>query len=189
MRIGILGGTFNPVHLAHLILAECALKALKLDKVFFVPANIQALKVRAKLASGPERLNMLKLAIRGKEKFAVSDVEISRGGKSYTIDTLRFYRKKFKQRLQLFFIAGSDSLKDLNKWKDLGKILKLAKFVVAKRPEFSLGELSKKITYINMPEIDISSSDIRKRIKAGKSIKYLVDGEVLEYIKKKKLYR
>ncbi len=190
MRIGILGGTFNPIHLGHLILAECAFKSLRLDKLFFVPANISPLKSKRKLVSKDHRLAMLKLALRACRDFAISDLEIKRGGKSYTIETLQAFRRRFRlKKSQIFFITGSDSLKDLNRWKDFTQITKIANFVIAKRPGFSKMKSSRRIQFIDMPQIDISSSLIRTRLGKGKSIEFLVPEEVLAYIKKRRLFR
>ncbi|MBU2541050.1 MAG: nicotinate-nucleotide adenylyltransferase [Candidatus Omnitrophica bacterium] len=190
MRIGILGGTFNPVHIGHLILAEYARQALRLDKLFFVPANISPLKSRSQAVSSYHRLEMLKLAIRGCRDFAISDMEIKRGGKSYTLETLYAFLKEFNNKKdKIFFISGSDSLGQLNRWKDFKQILKIAKFVVAERPGFSPCRPSGHIKTIQIPQIDISSSLIRARLRAGKSVQYLVPDRVAAYIKKGRLFR
>jgi len=190
MRIGILGGSFNPVHIGHLLLAQYALEALKLDKLFFIPACLSPLKRNKRLISGHHRLAMLKIATRANKKFLVSDSEIKRGGKSYTVETLRQFKQRFKHS-RLFFITGSDSLLQLNKWRDLDKILKLATFVVAIRPGFEKNKSGLKLNfkYIDMPRIDISSSRIRARLKSGKAVGYEMPAAVSAYIKNKGLYR
>lgn len=185
MRIGILGGTFNPVHIGHLILAQYALGELNLDKIYFVPANIAPLKSRLGLISPAHRLNMLKLAVRNNKKFRVSDIEIKRGGVSYTVDTLASFRKTGNE---IFFISGSDSLGQLSRWKDFQRIQKIATFVVAARPGFRLKTKKHGIKFINIPKMEISSSLIRARLRAKKDVTQLVDIKVLRYIKDKRLY-
>jgi nicotinate-nucleotide adenylyltransferase len=190
MKIGILGGTFNPVHLGHMILAQSALEILRLDKIIFVPANIQPLKSSRWVPRGIDRLKMLRLALRGAKKFSISDLEIKRGGKSYTVETLDIMRRKFKGKsAELFFLAGSDAISDLGRWKNFDKIKKLAKFVVAARPGFCVKLIHKGIKFINIPQIDISSSDVRKRINTGKGVEYLLDKKVLAFINRKGLYK
>lgn len=185
MRIGILGGTFNPVHIGHLILAQYALGELNLDKIYFVPANIAPLKSRRGLISPAHRLNMLKLAVKNNKNFRVSDIEIKRGGVSYTVDTLESFKKKGNV---VFFISGSDSLGQLNRWKDFKRIQKIATFVVAARPGFRLKTKMRGIRFINLPKMEISSSLIRARVRAKKDVSHLIGDRVLKYIKDKRLY-
>ncbi len=185
-KIGILGGTFNPIHFGHLILAEEVREALKLDKVIFVPTNLPPHK-HNNILEGKYRYDMIKLAIADNKYFDVSDVETKRGGVSFTIDTLRLLRSRYK-KTQLFFISGSDVLKYLPKWKDVDKILKIAKFVVANRPGYSLKKIPRKITTLEIRPLAISAYEIRKLIKKKRSIRYFVPKEVFKYIEKNKLY-
>jgi len=185
MKIGILGGTFNPVHIGHLILAQYALGELNLDKIYFVPANIAPLKSRLGLIAPIHRLNMLKLAVKNNKKFRVSDIEIKRGGVSYTVDTLASFRKKGNE---IFFISGSDSLGQLSRWKDFDKIQRIATFVVAARPGFKLQSKKRGIKFIRIPKMEISSSLIRARLRAKKDVSQLIDVKVLKYIKDRGLY-
>lgn len=189
MRIGILGGSFNPPHIGHLILAECAAGKLKLDKVIFVPANIPPLKKKNDLADAETRLEMIDLCIKDNSCFESSRVEIDRGGISYTIDTLRFFKKFFKNGVKLFFLAGSDVLDSLKSWNKLEEILKISEFVVVARKDFkNTSAISEKIKKIEMDAVEVSSSKIRKRIRSGESIRYLVPEAARNLILKRKLY-
>lgn len=188
MKIGILGGTFNPIHLGHLILAEEIKEKLGLRKVIFVPVFLPPHKEANHLASASKRLKMIKLAIKSNPAFSVSDIEIERQGRSYTIDTL----KKFKEIYlndELYFIAGSDLLKYLDEWKDLKNIIEMVKFIVATRPGYPLEKFPPPIKTLSIKAVDISAYQIRQCIKEGKSFRYLVPESVFKYINKKKLYR
>jgi nicotinate-nucleotide adenylyltransferase len=186
MRIGILGGSFNPVHLGHMILAQSAFEGLKLDKLYFVPAYIAPLKSRRHLAAAEHRLAMLKLALAGHKDFRISVIELKRAGISYTVDTLRSFKKK---NIKLFFITGADSLQALWRWKNVSQILKLATFVVAARPGFKAKRLRPPMRFIAIPQVDISSSMIRSRLKKNRTVCHLLDEKVLSYIRKRGLYR
>ncbi len=189
MRIGILGGTFNPIHMGHLILAEEALHKLKLDKVIFVPTLIPPHKsVDGKIKPG-DRLNMVVLAIKDNPAFSFSTYEVDSKKKSYSIDTLREFRKIYGQESQLFFLTGSDSLKDLFSWKDVNEIFKISKFIVANRPGYPLAEVPKEVETVVITPIEVSSEDIRRRIRSGRSIRYLVPEKVRKYIAGRKLYQ
>ena len=155
-----------------------------------MPVHIQPLKKSIRPVSAHHRLRMLRIAIRGNKKFYLSDLEIKRGGKSYTVQTLRALRKNFKPKnVRLFFITGSDSLSQLDRWKDLKAISKLARFVVALRPGFPKQKFKINMRFIRIPQIDISSSVVRAGLKAGRPLRYLVDEGVLAYIKKRGLYK
>jgi nicotinate-nucleotide adenylyltransferase len=187
MKIGILGGTFNPVHLGHLILAEEAREKLGLDRVIFVPANLAPHKDGIGIAPAADRLKMLKLAIKGNKSFKVSDIEIKRPGRSYTIDTVRELKKAFFHD-ELYFIVGSDLLKYLEEWKDLKDILKMVNFVAATRPGYPLKDLPEYIKTIEIRAVDISGFEVRECVRLKKSFRYLVPEAVNNYIVKKKLY-
>ena len=188
MKIGILGGTFNPVHIGHLILAEEAREKIGLDKVIFVPTNLPPHKDEADVISAADRFKMIRLALKGNKHFLVSDVEIKRQGRSYTIDTLKSLKEKYPQD-ELYFIIGSDLLNYLAEWKDLGDILKMVKFVVATRPGYALEKIPAYITTLPIRAVDISGFDVRTRVRAGKSFRYLLPETVFKYILKKRLYK
>lgn len=186
MKIGILGGSFNPPHLGHLILAEEVKEHLGLCKVIFVPCNIPPHKRRIVLAPAFRRLEMLKLLLKDNPHFQVDSFEVERGGVSYTIQTIEYLRKKYKGS-QLFLIIGSDLLNQFHTWRDYSRILKLVKVVVGSRGKKL--PLKKGFIPVRIPCIEISSSDIRKRIREGRSTKYFLPDQLQEYIKKYKLYK
>ena len=197
-RIGILGGSFNPVHLGHLITAQSAIESFKLDMVFFMPCNIQPLKGGRGRIDSEHRLAMVELAISDNLKFDLLDIEIARGGTSYAIDSVRKIRAMCPTS-ELFFIIGTDTLRELHLWRDIYQLLDLCGFVTLARPGYDLGgddalklrspwrEALLKNTVAGRM-IDISSSDIRHRVAEGMSIRYLVPCSVEEYIYKNGLY-
>jgi nicotinate-nucleotide adenylyltransferase len=187
-RIGILGGAFNPIHIGHLVLAEEARKFLGLKKVIFVPTNLPPHKGARELASARNRLRMVLLATKPNPSFCVSDLEIKRGGISYSIETVKELKSTFR-RVKLYFIVGSDFLKEFSRWKDKIELSKICKFAIAPRPGFPLKKVPQKMQVIEISVPDVSSSDIRRRIKTNKSICHLVPEEVRKYILKKRLYR
>ena len=188
MKIGILGGTFNPIHIGHLILAEEAREKINLDKVIFVPTYLPPHKDSSDIASADSRMNMLKLAISGNEFFMASDIEIKRNGRSYTIETLVELKKNYPSD-EVYFITGSDLLKYLDEWKDLEEILKMVKFIVATRPGYPLEKIPSYISTVAIRAVDISAFEIRSCIRQNKSFRYLVPEAVFKYIVKNKLYR
>jgi len=199
-RIGILGGSFNPIHLGHLVLAEQARELLRLEKIIFVPAYLRPHKRAGRLALAQERHHMISRALKSNPSFAVSDIELRRKGISYSIDTLNQFKCIFPHT-SLYFIVGSDFLKEFSIWKDLSSFSKICKFVVALRPGYPLaklppaqarqgrGRLPGNMQTIEITSLDISSTAIRERIRKGQSIRYLVLEEVRRYILKKGLYR
>ncbi|MDD5566103.1 MAG: nicotinate-nucleotide adenylyltransferase [Candidatus Omnitrophica bacterium] len=188
MKIGILGGTFNPIHLGHLILAEEVREQKCLDRILFVPTYLPPHKENSNVAPAQDRLAMIKLAIRDNAHFSVSDIEISRKGRSYTIDTLVELVRKFPSR-ELSFITGSDLLNYLDEWKDLQEVIKLVRFIVATRPGYPLEKIPSYIDTVAIRAVDISAFEIRERIRQGKSFRYLVPEAVRAYIEKKGIYR
>lgn len=188
MKIGILGGTFNPIHIGHLILAEEAREKLSLDKVIFVPTFLPPHKDNSDIAPAKDRLTMIKYAIKTNKYFLVSDIEIKRNGRSYTIDTIKEFKEKF-QADDLYFIIGSDLLKYLEDWKDLNEIIKMVKFIAATRPGFALEKIPSYINTLPIRAVDVSAFEIRACVKEGKSFRYLVPESVFNYIKKKGLYK
>ena len=189
IRIGILGGSFNPIHIGHLILAEKAKERFKLDKVIFVPAYISPHKIGHNLADANDRFNMVLMAIKGNPDFEISDFEIKAKGKSYSIRTLKEFRKKFDRGAQLYFITGADSLKKLLTWKNIDEIFRISRFVIANRPSYLLKNVPSKAETFEINPIDVSSTEIRKRIRKGLSIRYIVPESARKYILKKRLYR
>lgn len=188
-KVGILGGTFNPIHIGHLVLAEEAKQKLGLDKIFFVPVNIPVHKEARDLLPSSERLKMVKLAIKDNPNFEAIDIEIKRKGKSYTIDTLKSLKDKYPQVDKFFFIVGSDALSYLNNWKDIDEVMKLAKFVVASRPSYLLKNLPKNVLPLAIEPVDVSGFRLRQRIKNNESVRYLLPKEVNNYILKNRLYK
>ena len=190
-RIGILGGTFDPIHKGHLALACAALEQLKLDRLIFVPAFRHPLpqKESGTTASAEARLEMVKLAIKEEPRFEVSDCEVKRKGISYTVDTLKAFREQYPKPNELFFITGGDWGKGLDQWKDIDTIFSLARFVVAKRSGFDTKHLPKGVQLLNFVPLDISSTEIRTQLKKGTSTTSLVSEKVLEYIRGHQLYR
>lgn len=188
MKLGILGGTFNPVHSGHLILAEEAREKLNLDKVVFMPTYLPPHKDRSDIASALDRYKMIKIAIKGNNHFAVSDLEIKRQGRSYTIDTVREFKKNHPKD-ELYFITGSDLLTYLAEWKDLSEILKIVKFVVATRPGYPLDKIPDYISTVSIRAVDISGFEVREASRAKKSFRYLVPEGVYNFIIKRNLYK
>lgn len=198
-RIGVLGGTFDPIHIGHLALAEAADEALALEQVLFVPAGSPPHKQGRRITSPHHRQRMTELAIAGNEHFALSTVDLTRSGPSYTVDTLRLLAAKY-EGAELFFIIGGDSLLDLPTWYHPEEILQLAYLAAAERPGFSLEDVAAKlgglyqqfghrICLFHAPLLDISSSMLRERLRSGRSVRYLVPDAVLDYIKQNNLYQ
>lgn len=189
--LGIIGGSFDPVHFGHLATARLALDYFKLKKIFFIPASTPPHKSAPRAGAG-HRLAMLKRAIKGSKGFKVWDGELRRGGTSYTLDTLQTLIKFFP-RAPLYFIIGSDNLREIPLWHKYPLLLELATFCVTHRPGHSLAvphELkAMRLKIFPSPEWQISSSMIRDYLAKGYSCKYLLPDEVLEYICKKGLYR
>lgn len=187
-RIALFGGTFNPIHTGHLVMAELSRERYRLDEVIFVPSCRPPHKTIANLAPPKDRYAMVRRALRGNPFFRISDFEIKKRGKSFTIDTVTYFREKYKGA-ELFFIIGADSYKQLPTWKDIKDILKVVTFIVVNRPGYRERRGRIKHLSVTMPGLDVSSSYIRTRLKQGKSIKYLVPDSIIRYIEEQKLYR
>lgn len=185
-RIGILGGTFNPPHLGHLIMAEQVLDQLCLDKVLFMPDNQPPHIDHKEAIDSQKRLQMLKLSIADNKNFGIEDYEIRKGGISYSIETMKTLTAMHPEN-QYYFIIGGDMVEYLPKWKDIDELVKLVQFVGVGRPGYRK-ESKYPVMWVDTPEIQISSTMIRQKIKHGNSIKYLVKDEVAEYIEREKLY-
>lgn len=188
MKIGILGGTFNPIHIGHLILAEEVREKLSLDKVIFVPAYFPPHKNNSDIISAHQRYEMIKLAIKGNSYFCVSDQEIKRKGYSYTIDTVKDFKESYPTD-ELYFITGSDLLRYLDEWKDLAEVIKIVSFVVGTRPGYPLEKIPSYISTVAIRAVDISAYEVRQCIKEERSFRYLVPEGVFHFINKRKLYR
>jgi len=186
MKIGILGGTFNPPHMGHLVLAQEVLDRLKFDKIFFIPTNIPPHKDNEGIEA-KHRLAMVKLAIAQNQSFELIDAEIKRGGVSYTVDTLRQLKEEFGSD-EFYLIVGSDLANDFSSWKEPLALKKLAKIVVASRDKYPLKKEDDFII-LDIIQINISSSQIRDLVKKGHCIRYLVPQTVASYIEELKLYR
>lgn len=190
-RLGVLGGTFDPIHLGHLVLAEQVREKLQLEKVIFIPSASPPHKTEQKLSPAEDRFEMTKLALDGNPHFSVSDIELKREGPSYTVETLRELKKLYKNS-EIYFLTGSDVLEEIKDWKDPEEIYELAKIVIGVRPGFDKfdpkNHFVQKSIIFNITGIDISSTQIREKVRKGESIKYLVPSKVEEYIKKKNLY-
>jgi nicotinate-nucleotide adenylyltransferase len=198
MRLGVFGGTFNPVHLGHLILAEQCREQARLDKVLFIPAARPPHKDEQALAPYAQRVEMLALAISGNPAFRIDDLEKDRPGPSYTVDTLSLLRERHAEA-ELFLIIGSDTLRDLPKWHETVRILELAGLLVVPRPGWPVaaaedvkaalglpGSFPLRYQVCDIPLIDIASRDLRRRIAEGRSIRYLVPRAVEAYLQEKK---
>ena len=167
MKIGILGGTFNPIHLGHLILAEEAREKLGLNKIILVPTYLPPHKDISDIAPAKDRMSMLNLAISSNRYFSTSDIEIKRDGLSYTIETIKELKKRFAAD-DLYFIIGSDLLTYLAGWKDLSEIIKTVRFVAATRPGYPLDEIPSYISTLAIRAVDISGFQIRNCVKENK---------------------
>jgi nicotinate-nucleotide adenylyltransferase len=187
-RIGILGGTFDPPHNGHIAIARSALAGLNLQKVIFIPAKIQPLKIDTAVSSVQDRLAMLKLALSGYDQFEISEIELCRYGMSYTVDTLRQLRGTYQNDI-LYLIMGADNVNLLEKWHDADELLNLCSIAAANRPGYKLsGRFKDKIVYFEMQPEDISSTEIRTRVRNGKNITGLIPTAVEEYLITHKLY-
>jgi len=214
MRWGLLGGTFDPIHFGHLRCAEEVRELFHLDRVIFIPAARQPLKTAQTTSSFPDRYRMVERAIGANSFFAVSDVEATRGGVSYSIDTVRYFLDQGITGDALYFIVGQDAFDDIGRWKQYNDLLSLCNFVVMTRPGYDLRKLPDVLTldaasqfvydtqqdgfrgpagrYIYfraLTLLDISATDIRTRVRQGRSIMYLVPDAVRQYLAEQKLYR
>jgi nicotinate-nucleotide adenylyltransferase len=192
MRLGILGGSFDPVHFGHLRIAEEVRENLSLEKVLFIPAPYPPHKGLAQISSLSHRLRMVELAIMGNPGFELSRIEEQREGPSFTIETVREVKLLFGSDAEVYFIAGSDSAHDMFSWKDPFAILSEARVVVVPRPGFDIEsvhpDIGKRITIVEMGTLEISATDIRRRVSRGKSVRYLTPAAVIDYIEENGLY-
>ena len=214
MKWGLFGGTYDPIHLGHLRCAEEVLEIFDLNRIIFVPASKPPHKIDAEITSFYHREQMITLAIEGNPVFSFSNVEKERKDTSYSVETVEYILKKYMENLELYFILGQDAFHAIQTWKDWQRLLLLCNFVVMTRPGYEdrglegilPADFASRFTYDDTVKgfrgptghfiyfrgvtfLDISSSDIRQRIRAGKSIKYLVPDAVRHYIAKNSLYR
>ena len=189
-RVGVFGGTFDPVHHAHLIIAQEAVARLKLDRLLFMPANRPSHKRAPGLVAVEHRLAMLRLATRGSRHFEVSRMEADRGGLSFTVETLEALSRA--ARGDLFFLMGQDSLAEFAQWRDPGRIVELARLVVVPRGEQDVPSLPpafrRRVVYLKPPRIGISSTEIRRRLKRGLPVRYWTPDAVVSYVSRHGLY-
>ena len=185
-RIGIYGGTFNPVHNAHLLAADQVGKTLLLNKVLFMPDMIPPHVDHKEAIDAEDRVNMLQLAIEDNPLFGIEMAEIERGGISYTYDTMKYLKEKHPDT-DYYFIIGGDMVDYLPKWHEIDKLVKLVNFVGVRRPG-AQNDSQYPVIWVDVPGVDFSSTDIRDRIKQGRSIRYMVPDKVAEYIKEHQLY-
>lgn len=196
-RLGIMGGTFDPIHNGHLVAAEQAFDDLSLDLVVFMPAGRPAFKLDKRVTSGEERFAMTLLATADNPHFVASRFEIDREGVTYTADTLRLLRELYPDNVEFYFITGADAITEIVTWRDAADIARIAHLVAATRPGYDLDRawdtiassgIDFDVTYLSVPALAISSSYLRERVEAGQSLRYLTPDQVTGYLHKHGLY-
>ncbi len=196
-RLGLFGGTFDPPHLGHLILAEAARDQLNLDKVLWIVAGQSPLKLDRQLSPAPIRVEMVGAAIADNPHFALSRVDLDRPGPHYTVETLALLGAEYPNA-EFYFLMGEDSLRDLPRWKDPAKLITQTWLAVLQRPgtDTDLSELdtaipgvSKRVCWVQAPQLEIASSDIQRRIREGRSARYMLPEAVCEIVEREGLYR
>lgn len=189
MRLGIFGGTFDPPHLGHLVAASDAAQALELDRVLWIPAAVHPFKREAVSAPPEARLEMVRAAVRGDERFEACDLELRREGPSYTVTTLRELHARHPGA-ELFFLTGADNLRELPQWREPDEVVRLARLVVvSRRGEGVPAGLPYPAVAVPVTRVDVSSTEVRRRIAAGQTVRYLVPDAVRETIARLGLYR
>lgn len=192
MNVGIYGGSFDPPHIGHLILAEYAGEQLGLQEVLFIPSSVPPHKQGVSMTPPEHRLAMVRLATERNPRFVVSDSEIRRGGVSYTVETIEELHRE-RPGDALFFLLGADNLRDFDTWRNPQRILELVTLVVMTRPGFTIAGTkyasSAQVRTLDVPDIEVASRDIRRRVQQGQSIQYLVPSAVQDYIRQHRLYR
>lgn len=185
-----MGGTFDPIHIAHLITAEFVYSALGLDEIWFMPTYIPPHKRDQAITASEHRLQMLQLATRAYPEFKICSYELEQNQVSYTFNTMTYMLKKYPEH-QFYFIIGGDMLKQLNSWYRSEELLQLVPFIAVNRPNYDLDQddpIRKLVNTIDIPPLMISSTEIRSRCHKGQSIRFLVPDPVLKYIKEQQLY-
>jgi nicotinate-nucleotide adenylyltransferase len=198
VRLGIMGGTFDPIHFGHLVTAEEALVQFNLDRVLFMPTGNPAFKSGERVTSGEHRYLMTVIATASNADFDVSRMEVDRPGLTYTVDTLVALRDRHGPSTELFFITGADAVWDIVSWKDAEIVADLVTFIAATRPGYDLDEARRshesaatrfRIEYVEVPALAISSTELRRRVAQKRPITYLAPESVVAYIEKHELYR
>ena len=196
-KVGILGGTFDPIHIAHLIIAEECRFCLDLDRVFFVPAGIPPHKLSRPITDVEDRVKMIQLATASNPCFVLSRIDVDRPGPGYSVDTVELLRQQLGPEVEVYFIIGTDSLIDMPNWYAPRRLIQLCQFAVVGRPHYEvdmesleayLPGIGSRVHFVNAPEMPFSSSDIQRRVRSGLPIKYQVLDSVEEYIYTHKLY-
>ncbi|NMB11598.1 MAG: nicotinate-nucleotide adenylyltransferase [Firmicutes bacterium] len=198
-RVGIMGGTFDPIHYGHLVAAEAAREAFSLERIIFVPAGIPPHKVQEEVTPARHRYLMTLLAIMSNPYFEISRVDMERGGVTYTVDTLADLEKELPPNTVIYFITGADAILEILSWKSPDQVLSMADFIAVTRPGYDLERLSKalgpfylkfqeQIHILEVPPVGISSTDLRCRLREGRSVRYLLPETVVTYIDNKGLY-
>lgn len=185
-KVGILGGTFDPPHYGHLLIANEVLSTLYLDEVWFMPNQEPPHKKKSESIKNDDRLQMLELAIHGNDAFKVETIELDRQGPSYTVDTMKLINAQYSDH-QFFFIIGADMIEYLPKWHKIDELINLVQFVGVERPEYS-SQTEYPVLYVDVPAFEISSSMIRDRVKNRQTVRYLLPDLVIQYIEEKHLY-
>lgn len=197
-RLGIMDGTFDPIHIGHLACAEQAREAFELAAVVFIPAGNPVFKKDRAVTPAADRLEMCRLATRSNPAFDVSAIEIERGGDTYTVDTLRQLRAHYPDNVELRFITGADAVASIVAWRESAAIADLARLIAVTRPGYALSDERRAliegrgnfaVDYLEITSLAVSSSDLRRRVAAGASIRYLTMQRVFDYIREKRLYR
>jgi nicotinate-nucleotide adenylyltransferase len=195
-KLGVMGGTFDPIHQGHLVTAEEAHRQFGLEEVLFVPTAQPWMKEDREVSPAEDRYLMTVIATAGHPHFRVSRIEIDRGGATYTVDTLRDLREVYGEATEMYFITGADAILEIFRWKDPEEVLELAHFIAATRPGFDIARFEAeeptrhpRVSVMHVPALAISSTDIRNRVRRGRPIRYLVPDGVRTYIVKAGLYR
>ena len=192
-RVGIYGGTFDPIHMGHLLVGQEVFLQCQLDHLIFMPSGIPPHKQYKGMASAHDRAEMVRLALDGQDQFSLSLFELERSGKSYTVDTLQALRKDMGENSVLFLIIGADNAVDMRSWHNPEGVLDLAQVLVAERPGFDRSHidpiLKTKMQFVKTPLLEISSTMIRERVQMGWPIQYWVPSAVVEYIEAHHLYQ
>ncbi|MEH7178825.1 nicotinate-nucleotide adenylyltransferase [Neobacillus vireti] len=185
-KVGILGGTFDPPHYGHLLIANEVLSELNLDEIWFMPNQEPPHKQKSESVENIDRLQMLELSIEGNPAFKIEKIELERLGPSFTVDTMKILNERFPEH-QFYFIIGADMIEYLPKWHMIDELIELVQFVGVERPKYS-SETEYPITYVDIPAFEVSSSMIRKRVEQGRSVRYLLPDRVIDFIRENHLY-
>jgi len=197
LKLGIFGGTFDPIHYGHLRMAEEARERIGLERVLFVPNQVSPFKLGKVISPGAQRTEMVRLAIAGNPAFEFDTIELDRPGPSYTVETLRAIKLRAPADTEIYFLTGADAVRDLAGWREPEEILRLTRLVAATRPGVSSEDIVRalpaawreRILFLEMPELDIAATDLRERVRTGRSIRYLTSPAVEEFVIMQGLYR